>query len=151
MHQASTQFQRVAPESSLYQAAQHLAEESLDGEQLPRKSPLTAGILSGILPGGGQLYNGRLGDALLSFFLNGLFVTGIVKAIDHRELAVAGVLSFFEAGWYTGNIYGAVNGAHKHNRYAVETFVRNLENRFRFQPPETQHLQPLSIRLSFDF
>jgi tetratricopeptide (TPR) repeat protein len=148
---ASAQFQHVSPESSLYHVAQHLAEESLEGEQLPRKSPLIAGILSGVLPGSGQLYNGRLGDALLAFFLNGLFVTGIVEAIEHREFAVAGILSFFEAGWYTGNIYGAANGAYKQNRYVVDTFLRNLENRFRVQPPEAHRPQSLGIRLSFDF
>jgi tetratricopeptide (TPR) repeat protein len=150
-HEASAQFQQVPPESALYQPAQRLAEESLAGARLPHKSPFTAGILSGLLPGSGQLYNGRLGDALLSFLLNGLFVVGIVEAIDQRELAVAGVLSFFEAGWYTGNIYGAINGAHKHNRHTVETFLRNLENRFRVRPPEAHHHQPLGMQLSVDF
>jgi tetratricopeptide (TPR) repeat protein len=149
--EASAQFQHVSPESSLYRVARHLAEESLAGEQLPRKSPRTAGILSGVLPGSGQLYNGRLGDALLAFVLNGLFVAGIVESIEHREFAVAGILSFFEAGWYTGNIYGAVNGAHKQNRHVVETFLRNLENRFRMQPPEAHHPQPVGIWFSFDF
>lgn len=135
---ASNQFQQVAPASPLYRGAQHLAEEALDAEHLSQKSPLIAGLLSGVLPGSGQLYNGRVGDALLAFFLNGLFVVGIIQAITHGELAVAGGLSFFEAGWYAGNIYGAINGAHKQNRYAVETFLRNLENRFRLQPVEMQ-------------
>jgi tetratricopeptide (TPR) repeat protein len=148
---ASAQFQQVSPGSSLYHVAQHLAEESLAGEQLPRKSPLAAGILSGILPGSGQLYNGRLGDALLAFLLNGLFITGIVEAIEHREFAIAGILSFFEAGWYTGNIYGAVNGAYKQNRHSAEIFLRNLENRFRMQPPEAYRPQPLGIWFSVGF
>jgi TolA-binding protein len=148
-HKASGQFQRVAPASPLYQAAQRLAEEVLDGERLPRKSPLLAGLLSGILPGSGQFYNGRLGDALLAFFLNGLFVAGVTEAITSNELAIAGVLSFFEAGWYAGNLYGAINGAHKYNRHTVETFLRNLENRFRVQPPEAR--QTLGIRLSLGF
>jgi tetratricopeptide (TPR) repeat protein len=148
---ASAQFQHVSPKSSLYLVAQHLAEESLVGEQLPRKSPLIAGILSGVLPGSGQLYNGRSGDALLAFFLNSLFITGIVEAIEHHEFAIAGILSFLEAGWYAGNIYGAVNGAHKQNRHTTETFLRNLENRFRVQPPEAHRPQPLGIRFSFNF
>ncbi len=146
---ASNQFQRVTAENSLHRAAQHLAEEVLDGEQLPRKSPLVAGLLSGLLPGSGQMYNGRAGDALLAFFLNGLFVAGIIETINQDKLAIAGVLSFFEAGWYAGNVYGAINGAHKHNRHAEETFIRNLENRFRVQPPEAQ--RAVGIRLSFGF
>ena len=74
---AAAQFQQVAPESTLYQSAQFLAQAALEGERLPAKSPMLAGILSGLFPGSGQLYNGRLGDALLAFFLNGLFITGI--------------------------------------------------------------------------
>ncbi|MGQ4807718.1 Cell division coordinator CpoB [Candidatus Entotheonellaceae bacterium PAL068K] len=148
-HKASAQFQHVPPESSLYRAAQHLTEEVLDGGRLARKSPLLAGLLSVFIPGSGQLYNGRWGDSLLAVVLNGLFIGGITQAIVNDELAIAGVLSFFEAGWYTGNVYGAVNGAHKHNRHVVETFIRNLENRFRVEPPQAHHT--IGIRVSFGF
>jgi outer membrane protein assembly factor BamD (BamD/ComL family) len=146
---ASVQFQRVTPESHLYPAAQILVTEALNGSNLPQKSPWTAGILSGLLPGSGQLYNGRAGDALLAFFLNALFTAGIVEAVNQDRLAIAGILSFFETGWYVGNIYGAVNGAHKHNRHSTETFIRNLENRFRLSPSETRGT--VGIRFSFGF
>lgn len=146
---ASTQFQRVTSDSRLYQAAQMLATAALNGSNIPQKSPWTAGILSGLLPGSGQLYNGRAGDALLAFFLNALFTAGIVETINQDKLAIAGILSFFEAGWYAGNIYSAVNGAHKYNRHTTETFIRNLENRFRLPPPETQ--RTIGIRFSFGF
>lgn len=135
---AADQFKRVQSPSPLQKPAQRLATEVLDGASLPHKSPLLAGILSGFLPGAGQLYNGRPGDALLAFLLNGLFVFGIVEALEHDEIAIAGVLGFFEAGWYTGNVYGAVNGAHKYNRHTTETFLRNLENRFYITPPEAR-------------
>jgi hypothetical protein len=75
---------------------------------------------------------------LLAFLLNGLFIAGITQAVTHEEFAIAGVLSFFEVGWYAGNIYGAINGAQKENRYATETFLRNLENRFRVPLAETR-------------
>jgi TM2 domain-containing membrane protein YozV len=97
-----------------------------------------AGTLSAILPGSGQLYNGRLGDALLAFLLNGLFIAGITQAVTHEEFAIAGVLGFFEVGWYVGNVYGAINGAHKENRHTVETYLRNLEARYRLSPAESQ-------------
>jgi tetratricopeptide (TPR) repeat protein len=148
---ASLQFRQITSESSLYRIAHRLAEEVLDGNQLPSKSPLVAGVLSGVLPGSGQMYNGRVGDALLAFFLNGLFIAGIAQAVTHGELAVAGVLSFFEAGWYAGNVYGAINGAHKHNRRTSETFLRNLENRYRFQPPEGKQHQTYGFQLGFAF
>jgi len=148
---AAAQFQQVAPESSLYQSARLLAREALEGERLPTKSPLLAGILSGLLPGSGQLYNGRLGDALLAFFLNGLFIVGIVEAVHNNAPAVAGILSFFEAGWYTGNVYGAINGAYKYNRNTTETFLRNLDNRFRSVLPETSATQRLGLQFSLGF
>jgi tetratricopeptide (TPR) repeat protein len=144
--EAAAEFQHVSPESPLYAAAQRLGTEALDGAQLPRKSPALAGILSGLLPGSGQLYNGRRGDALLAFLLNGLFIVGTVEAIEGGELAIAGILSFFEVGWYAGNVYGAVNGAHKHNRHVTETFVQNLENRFRLPPPEALSTPHRSVR-----
>jgi len=110
-----------------------------------------AGILSGFLPGSGQLYNGRLGDALLAFLLNGLFVVGTVEAVRSNKPAVAGILSFFEAGWYTGNVYGAVNGTHKYNRRTTETFLRNLDNNFHFGLPEPRPAHMFGAQLSFGF
>jgi hypothetical protein len=148
---AATQFQQVAPDSDLYQSAQLLAQEALVGERLPTKSPVLAGIFSGILPGSGQLYNGRLGDALLAFFLNSLFIVGAIEAIHSDAPAIAGMLSFFEAGWYAGNVYGAINGAHKYNRHTTETFLGNLANRFRLVLPETRHTPMLGVQFSLGF
>lgn len=148
---ASQEFKRITPTASVAPLAQRLAEEVLDGRQLPSKSPLLAGLFSGVVPGGGQLYNGRFGDALLSFFLNSLFIFGIVEAIDSKEFAIAGVLSLFESGWYIGNIYGAVNGAHKLNRHTTETFLRNLENRFPTTSPQPQSSQLFGLRFSLRF
>ena len=149
--EAATQLQQISPTSSLYPAAQQLAMAGLDGKHLPQKSPMLAGILSGFLPGSGQLYNGRRGDALLAFLLNGVFIVGIVEAIDRGESAIAGILSFFEAGWYTGNVYGAVNSAHKYNRQATETFLQNLENRFRLPPPEARSPSHLGLHVQVGF
>ena len=148
---AAQEFRQIPPMHDLAPFAQRLAEEVVDGRQLPYKSPLLAGLLSGVIPGGGQLYNGRLGDALLSFFLNGLFVFGIVEAVDNHEFAIAGVLSLFEAGWYIGNLYGAINGAYKFNRHATETFLRNLENRFPNTAPQAQSSQGFGLRFRVQF
>ncbi len=149
---AATELQQIPDTSALYPAAQQLAEEAQAGSQRAKKSPVLAGVLSTLLPGAGQLYNGRPGDAFLTFLLNGLFIAGSIEAIRHDELAIAGVLSFFEAGWYGGNVYSAVNGAHKHNRHADETLLQDLERRFRVTPPEPTSLsQAIGLRLSFRF
>jgi tetratricopeptide (TPR) repeat protein len=149
--EAATQFQQVTPDSDLYQNAQLLAQEILVGERLPTKSPILAGILSGLLPGSGQLYNGRLGDALLAFFLNSLFIVGAVEAIHSNNPAVAGILSFFEASWYAGNVYGAINGANKYNRHITEIFLRNLDNRFHLVSPETRLAPMIGVQFSLGF
>jgi tetratricopeptide (TPR) repeat protein len=148
---AATQFRQVPPDSDLYQSAQLLAQEALVGERLPTKSPVLAGLFSGLLPGSGQLYNGRLGDALLAFFLNTLFIIGTIEAVHSNAPAVAGILSFFEAGWYAGNVYGAVNGANKYNRHVTEMFLRNLDNRFHLVLPETRHTPMLGVQFSLGF
>jgi tetratricopeptide (TPR) repeat protein len=133
---AAEQFRSIPIHNSFRETAQQIVEVILDKGDLSRKSPLLAGVLSATLPGSGQLYVGRQGDALLAFVLNGLFVVGIVEALNHNQVATAGVLSLLEAGWYASNIYGAINGAHKYNRYRAETFMRGLEGQFRYHPPE---------------
>lgn len=149
--QASAAFRHVGPESSFHDAAQRLAQEAEEGGQLPKKSPALAGIMSALLPGSGQLYNGRPGDALLSFLLNGIFIVGTLQALERDQPAIAGALSFFEAGWYAGNVYSAINGAHKYNRHLETTFLGDLENRFRLQPPEAHRSLTLGIRWGFRF
>jgi TM2 domain-containing membrane protein YozV len=45
----------------------------------PRKSPVAAGILSGILAGAGQLYNGQASKALLFFII----FAGLISIMPH--------------------------------------------------------------------
>jgi len=145
---ATTELQQIPTSSPLYPVARQLALEAKEERQRPKKLPFVAGALSTVLPGAGQLYNGRLGDAVLTFLLNGLFIAGTIEAMQHDQLAIAGVLGFFEAGWYSGNVYSAVNGAHKHNRHADEVLLQNLERRFRMTPPEFPQTQQIGPRIS---
>lgn len=98
--------------------------QTLDAyRRLPRKSPRLAGTLSALLPGAGQLYTERPQQAAIAFALNAAFIYGAVEAWNNENYTVAGILALFEVGWYGGNIYNAVNNAHKHNR--------ELENQFK--------------------
>jgi tetratricopeptide (TPR) repeat protein len=83
--------------------------------ELPRKSPMVAGILSALVPGSGHLYAGHPGDGITSFFLNGLFIAGTVVAVHQENYAVAGVVGVIGLPFYIGNIYGAANAATKWN------------------------------------
>ncbi len=111
-------------------AALQLAAAMEQMEHLPRKSPPLAGGLSALLPGAGQLYTERPKDAALAFGLNAAFILGAVEAWNNDNKVVAAILAFFEAGWYTGNIYNAANHAHKFNRDQREREKQKLRERF---------------------
>jgi len=83
--------------------------------ELPRKSPLLAGILSAIVPGSGHMYAGHYGDGITALLLNGLFIAGTTVAIQQENYAVAGVVGVIGLPFYIGNIYGAANAATKWN------------------------------------
>ena len=83
--------------------------------ELPRKSPVVAGLLSALVPGAGHIYAGHYGDGVTSFFLNGLFIAGTVVAVQQENYAVAGVVGVIGLPFYLGNIYGAANAATKWN------------------------------------
>lgn len=121
---------QVPPDSPIYPIALSFADDIVAGEIIPRKSPAVAGILAAALPGAGHLYSGRLQDALVAFFLNGAFIWGAVELFRHDDYVAGGILSFFELGWYSGNIYSAISSVHKYNRGLEEAFILRMENKY---------------------
>ncbi|MBI5015402.1 MAG: tetratricopeptide repeat protein [Deltaproteobacteria bacterium] len=97
-------------------------------DALRRKSPILAGGLAAALPGAGHLYVGRPRDAAASFVLNAAFLWGTWEAVRRDEWALAGILGFFEIGWYSGNVVSAVNGAHQWNRREERRFFDRHES-----------------------
>jgi len=93
---------------------------------LKGKNPTTAGLLA-IIPGAGHLYCERKKDALISFLLNGAMIYAAYEAFDHDLDALGGIITFFELGFYSGNIYSAVNSAHKYNRDEKSKFLDYLK------------------------
>lgn len=148
--EASRTFKGVEKESPLFPSAKDLSERSLEGEALPYKDPVTAGVMAGVLPGLGHLYCGRPKDGAVSFLLNGLFVWAAYEAFEEDHAVLGGILSFMELGWYSGNIYSAVNCAHKHNRAVRDTYRKNLMDRFDLSP-FTSGNKDLGLALKFDF
>ncbi len=121
---------QVPPQSPLFPRAQAFQMELGPADQLPHKSPTAAGVLAAVLPGAGHLYTERPRDALVAFLLNATFIWGAVELFQHDNNVAGGIVSFFELGWYTGNVYSAVNSAHKYNRYREEEFIKNIKDRF---------------------
>jgi TolA-binding protein len=124
--EASQDFKRVEPESPLFEKARRLSVESLKGEDLPYKDPTTAGVMAAVLPGLGHAYVSRYKDAVIALLLNGLFIWATVEAFNHDQNVLGGILAFFEVGWYSGNIYSAVNVTHKWNRKVRDDFRKSL-------------------------
>jgi TolA-binding protein len=126
---ASEIFSKVEKESLLYDSSQILAKQSLEGETLPYKNPKCAGSLAAIVPGLGHAYVSRYRDAVVAFLINGLFIWAAVESFNKDLDVLGGILTFMEIGWYTGNIYSAVNVAHKHNRKVRNDFRNSLKDR----------------------
>ena len=120
-------FSLVPKDSRLSGSAAIIASELLHIDDLPKKSPATAGTLAAILPGAGHLYTERPTDALVAFLLNGAFIFGAIELFRHENYVVGGIVTFFEVGWYTGNIYSAVSSAHKYNKKTREDFIEHLK------------------------
>lgn len=127
--EASEDFEKVKKDDPLYPNAARLADESLKGELLPYKDPVSAGVMAGILPGLGHVYVSRYKDALVAFLLNGLFIWATIESFHQDHNVLGGILAFFEAGWYTGNIYSAVNVTHKWNKKVRDDFRKGLIDR----------------------
>ena len=125
---ASEVFEKVEKDSLFYESSRELAEQSLKGEELPEKNPAYAGTLA-IVPGLGHVYISRYRDAIISFLVNGLFIWAAVQAFQSDQDVLGGILTFIELGFYSGNIYSAVNAAHKHNRKVRNDFRGSLKDR----------------------
>lgn len=104
-----------------------LDRQVTEAAAIPAKSPALAGSLSALVPGSGQLYVGRKRDAAISFILNGALIGLTALAFEKDEPVAGGVLAAVELSWYSGNIYGAVNGAHKYNRDRRRNFAERLD------------------------
>ena len=115
------------------------------------KSPKLAGFMSALLPGSGQVYNERYKDASSSFVLNALFIAGAWIAFDDGNPALGALLTIFAIGWYKGNIYSAVNGAHKYNKKIDEDiFKKSIEN-FGLYEEEVRTTPRMKISFRFYF
>lgn len=122
-------FSEIPGESPLYPAAKNYSSGLEYIDNLPRKSPTITGIFAAVLPGAGHLYTERPRDALVAFLLNGAFIWAAVELFDDEKYVAGGIVTFFELGWYSGNIYSSISSAHKYNRRVKEEFLQKLKSR----------------------
>ena len=148
---AKQALQLVPPDDPFAAQALTLQQELKIPRPPPPKSPVTAGILAGVLPGAGHLYIGKPWHGLTAFLLNGLFITGAIFAYMEGLEATAVILLYFETGWYLGNIKSAVEGAHEINQRQREMFADHLRATYAPSALTLQQLSAPGLGLRFRF
>ena len=145
---AEASFDAIGPENRIKYRLEALSEEMSKKEFLETKDPTTAGLLA-IIPGAGHLYCERHRDALVAFLLNGAMIFAAVEAFDNGHEALGGLLTFFEIGLYSGNIYSAVNSAHKYNRKHKGDFFKYLKEHSKLEASIGRQDQGQAVALSW--
>lgn len=132
--QAAREFERLPD----FGGRGQLIASSRELERLPYRSPWVAGLLA-LIPGAGHVYIGQPLVGLAAFSWNALFGFAVFDSIRRANVASAVVFGLLEALWYSGNVFGAVSGAHKFNRdtreNALEALRRSYDDRPESWPP----------------
>jgi hypothetical protein len=128
--EAENSFRLISKKNGDKYRLASLSHEMNKKKDLKSKSPTAAGILASI-PGAGHLYCGRYKDATTAFIINTAMIYAAYEAFDNNLDALGGIITFFELGFYCGNIYSAVNCAHKYNRDINKNFFEYLRQNSR--------------------
>jgi tetratricopeptide (TPR) repeat protein len=147
---ARSALNAITPANRTHYRTDTLLADLEAADRIPVKSPVLAGSLS-ILPGLGQLYCARYEDALIALLVNGGLIWASAEAFGHELYALGGVLGFVEAGFYAGNIYGAIGDAHKYNRRAVGDFRDSLKSKWRVGMLPAPRKDGIGLVLQVDF
>jgi tetratricopeptide (TPR) repeat protein len=129
---ARQSFGMVAQNSLFAGAANDMSSKTNEFEKIPRKKPFLAGIMSAVIPGTGQFYNGRVKDGIIALITNGLFIWGTYEAFHREYYSIGAVAGTFALGWYSGNIFSAVNGSFRYNHNKEEKFLEDLRPNYEF-------------------
>ena len=119
---------RTFADENLNRITSSLRASAQEGMNLPRKSPILAGLLSAVVPGTGKIYCKQYGDGLYSLILIG--VTGLLAWDGFRDdglRSVSGwILGSISGIFYTGNVYGSSVAARVYNRQLEIDLLRRL-------------------------
>jgi len=125
---ARESLSNISVTSNLHPSAVRFSEGISRINYLSYKSPAAAGTFAALMPGAGHVYTERYRDALVAFLLNGAFILAAVELFCSGHDVAGGIVTFFEIGFYAGNIYSAVGSAHKYNRQERSEYIRKLKD-----------------------
>ncbi len=129
-NKAIAEFRQVnTPESDVLEkeSARQLADTLLNETPLPFKSPETAGLLSTIVPGSGQLYVGNVKEGLLVAAVSGVFVYLAADAVRERRYIDCAGISLVGLSFYWGNRTNARRLASEYNAQHEQEFIETLK------------------------
>ncbi|MDH5187184.1 MAG: hypothetical protein OEW70_09000 [candidate division WOR-3 bacterium] len=111
----------VAQDSAMVKETQSL-------NQLLRKDPFIAMLLSSIVPGSGEIYSGHYWTGIASFLVNAASIAGFVYSINQKNyLDAALIFSIFFNRFYLGSRQNAYDFAVEYNEKLYKEKIRNLK------------------------
>lgn len=123
---AKNYFEKISKINRKKYGIDEIVAEIDASSQTGRKNPSVAGFLS-IIPGGGFLYCERYRDAAAAFLLNGALIFAAAESFNKDLDVLGGLITLVELGFYSGNIYGSISSAHKHNRSKNNQLIDKLK------------------------
>lgn len=149
---AEETFGRLTPGNQERFRVDALQQALAGSDAILFKNPRTAGLLS-IVPGGGQFYLKRYRDGLTALLINTSLAWAAWESFDNDQYALGGIIGFLGLGFYTGNIYSAIAGAHKFNRDQSHAFGQRLNQQWRisWSPAAGSSRPGAALNLSLDF
>ncbi|PCI29905.1 MAG: hypothetical protein COB67_03070 [SAR324 cluster bacterium] len=115
LQKARLQFSEIEVKSKQDQYILDFMDDWDDLSQPEYKSPWIAGSLSTLIPGAGSFYTERYVEGTYAFLITSLFYLATRDALAQDQKELGYLFGFFTVAFYGGNIYTAVNGAHKLN------------------------------------
>ncbi|MFQ6043835.1 MAG: tol-pal system YbgF family protein [Candidatus Poribacteria bacterium] len=131
---SSQSFRRVLdeyPQSTFATVSGNLAKSITRADNLPHRSPLLSGLMSTVVPGGGQMYSGRFSDGLYALMVIATTTAGTIYYISQERYKIAIPLGIVSAIFYAGNIYGGIQSARIFNVREKTQFLNELRAQIR--------------------
>ncbi len=119
------------PESPFAEVSDRLVAQVKDAENLPRRSPTVAGMLSALVPGSGQVYAGRAVDGLYAFVSVAVLGGASFYYADQSRYEVAIPIGILGAFFYGNSIYQGIQTARTFNGQHEKLFRNKLQQEIR--------------------
>ena len=129
-NKAITEFRQVnTPKTDVLarKRARQLADTLLNETPLPSKSLETAGWLSTIIPGSGQLYVGKVKEGILAAAVSGAFTYLAIDAVRERRYIDCAGISLVGLSFYWNNRTNARRFASEYNAQHEREFIETLK------------------------